>query len=142
VIESNQGSSLLNTQLQARLGHLEAPKRERLRAGKTAFELHGVPGANQEAQSRRLGGGREVVIGNMSPGVRVGQGPRRLIADPGTRIRGEKVTCWLGSEEEEEAHPPSHTAEDRGPRGQSDQTGISVQLEGSLVSPGLPERAE
>lgn len=41
MIESNQGSSLLSTRLQTRLGHLEAPKRERLRTGKTAFELHG-----------------------------------------------------------------------------------------------------
>ena len=40
VIESVQGSSLLNNQLQSRLGHLEAPKRERLHTGKTAFELH------------------------------------------------------------------------------------------------------
>lgn len=52
----------------------------------------------------------------MSPGVGVGQGPRRLIADPGTRIRGEKVTCWLGSEEEE-AHPPTHTLPRTGGRG-------------------------
>lgn len=54
----------------------------------------------------------------MSLGVRVGQGPRRLIADPGTRIRGEKVTCWLGSEEEEEeAHPHTHPLPGTGGRG-------------------------
>lgn len=89
MIESNQGSSLLDTQPQPKLGHLEAPKRERLRTGKAAFELHGRQVVNREAQSRRLGAGREV-IGDLSPGVRVwdrGRGASLQIQEQGSGAR-------------------------------------------------------
>lgn len=114
MIWGHQGSSLLDNQLQPKLGHLEAPKRERLRTGKAAFELHGRQVATREAQSRRLGGGREVIGEPVAGSECVGQGPRRLIADPGTRIRGGKVTSCLGSEEEAHSPPTLPRAGGRG----------------------------
>lgn len=88
-----------------------------MRTGKAAFELHGRQVATREAQSRRLGGGREVIGVLVAGSECVVQGPRRLIADPATRIRGGKVTCCLGSEEEAHSLAHPHTAGGRGPRG-------------------------